>query len=127
MDRGVIWILLPLLVGGFLIVTAPPDPQYSVSVYGPTDVPESETAVAFQNLSEENRALFLETFDDGMRFADPPDLTEIYVSYEGEIYQMTSSVHEGSVFSLLVPPLGGLFIFTGCLVAVYRHLNRTRD
>lgn len=118
-------ILLCVLFGSFLIVTAPPDPQYSVSVYGPTDVPNGETAIAFQNLSEENRELFLDSFEDATRFGDPPDITERYVTYEGETYQITSSAHEGSVFSLLMPPLGGLFIVIGGLIGAYRYFSRS--
>ena len=121
MDRGVVAMLILILVGSFLIVTAPPDPEYSVSVYGPTEVPDGENAVPFQNLSQENSDLFLNAFDDGKRFAEPPDVTEVYVAYEGETYQMTSSVHEGSLFSLLMPPLGGLFILIACLIGVYQY------
>jgi len=122
MDRGVVGILILILFGSFLIVTAPPDPEYSVSVYGPTEAPDGESAVTFKNLSGENRELFLEAFDDGKRFAEPPNVTRVYVAYEGGTYLMTSSAHEGSVFSLLMPPLGGLFIFTGCLIGGYRYL-----
>jgi len=120
-DWAGIGILILILLGSFLVISAPPDPQYSVSVYGPTDAPEGEAVVAIQNLSVENRELFLDAFDDGKRFAEPPDVTEIYVAYEGETYQMVSSVHEGSVFSLLMPPLGGLFIVIGCLIGVHQY------
>ena len=125
MERGVVGILLLILFGSFLVVTAPPDPVYSVSIYGPTEASDGEAAVAFQNLSEENRELFLEAFDDGKHFADPPNITEVYVAYEGQTYQMMSSAQEGSVFSLLMPPLGGLFILIGCLIAAYRYLYRS--
>lgn len=125
MDRWVLSIVLLFLLGGYVIVTAPPDPVYSVSVDGPTDVPDDETAVAFQNLSEENRTLFLDAFDEERNFAEPPGVTEAYVLYEGETYLLRLSASEGPVFSLLMPPLGGLLVFTGCLVAVYRHFYRS--
>ena len=125
MDRGVAsWVAL-LLVGILLIVTAPPDPQYSVSVYGPTDPPGGEQVVAFENLSQEDRDLFLETFDDAKRFADPPNVQDVYVGYEGETYQMAAAVHEGPVLSLLMPAFGAVLILAGGLVAAYRYLSRS--
>lgn len=120
----IVWVAL-ILVGGFLLVTAPPDPYYSVSVYGPTDAPEGEPVVEFENLSAENRSLFRESFDDAKRFAEPPTVRERYVDYDGETYRMSSSVHEGSVFSLFMPPIGGFFLVIGGIVAVYRHLYRS--
>lgn len=114
-----------VLFGVVLVVTAPPDPQYSVSVSGPTDPPEDEDVVAFENLSEDNRELFREAFDDDERFAEPPDVEERYVEYEGDTYRMSSAAHEGPVLSLLMPPLGGLFAVAGVLVAAYSRLYRS--
>lgn len=125
MDRGLVtWVSL-VLVGTLLVVTAPPDPQYSVSVYGPTDPPQSEPIVDFEDLSQEERDLFLDAFDDAKRFADPPDVQEVYVSYEGGTYQMAASAHEGPVLSLLMPAVGGVAILAGLLVAAYRYLSRS--
>lgn len=96
MQRAVfVWIAL-ILIGVLLIGTAPPDPQYSVGVYGPMDTPTGETAIAFENLSPENRSLFEDSFDSGSQFATPADIEVLYVEYDGETYRMSQSVGEGA-------------------------------
>lgn len=126
MDRTVLaWTAL-VVFGLLLVVTAPPDPSYSVSVYGPTDPPSDESVVAFENLSEENRDLFRAALERDQRFAEPPDVETTHVAYEGDTYEMSLAAHEGPLLSLVQPPIGGLFVLAGCLVAAYRHLYRPR-
>lgn len=118
-----VWITL-ILIGGLLIGTAPPDPQYSVGVYGPTDTLTGESAVAFENLSTQNQSLFEDSFDSASRSSTPADIQVMYVEYDGETYRMSESVGEGSLFSLLQPPVGLIFIMIGLLTAVYVHVIR---
>ncbi|WP_226010314.1 hypothetical protein [Halomicrobium salinisoli] len=121
MDRLALAGVALIVVGAALVVTAPPDPQYSVSVSGPTEAPEDEPVVAFEDLSEENRTLFRESFDDGTRSGDPPPIESMYVEYEGETYEMAASAHEGPVLSLIQPPIGGIVALVGCLLLGYRY------
>ncbi|MDS0257890.1 hypothetical protein NDI56_00545 [Haloarcula sp. S1CR25-12] len=121
MKRGtVVWVAL-VVVGALFVATAPPDPQYSVSVSGPIEPPADEPVVAFENLSEENRTLFGEALEADQRSGDPPGIEDGYVAYEGGIYQLSTAVHEGPAGSLLMPSIGGLLIIAGCVLAAYRR------
>ena len=87
---------------------------------------DDEPVVAFETLSEDEQRLFRQALSDGYRSPEPPDIEAEYVEYEEEVYEVFTSVHEGSVFSLLVPPLGGAIALVGVLVVAYSRLYRSR-
>lgn len=125
MDRATVVGGVLVLAGVWLVATAPPDPQYSVSVYGPTEALDDEPVVAYENLSENDQELFRQALSDGYRSPEPPDIEAEYVRYESEVYEVLTAAHEGSVFSLLLPPLGGLLALVGTLVLAYSRLYRS--
>jgi len=124
MDRGTLVGVALVLLGIALVATAPPDPQFSMSVYT-EEAPDDEPVVAYENLSTEEQQLFSEALSDGHRSANPPEFEAEYVAYEGETYRVATYAHEGPVLSLLMPPLGGVVALVGILAVAYVRLYRS--
>ena len=109
-----------ILLGGYIIVTAPPDPVYSVQISGPNEVSENQSTVAFQNLSEEQKDVFLDELDGNNNYADEPEIPDDGVVYEGTVYYLGTGVAPNTSSRTAESLLGVLFIVAGGVVAVSR-------
>ncbi len=128
MDRWDAALVAVCVLGLALVVTAPSEPTYSLSVSESPDATPDEVA-EFVQLETDAQREFLALLDgEEWESSDPPALENGYVRYKDSQYRVYLSVSESSVASLLQPVLGGGVTLLGALGLVSRRvLWRYRD
>ncbi len=124
MDRWDAALLLVALVGVGLILGAPPDPQYSLSVT-PAENATGDAVRGFESLDEGQRELFISAMEGKpAESADPSGIDAEYVRFDGDLYRVRTNVAEGPVLSVLMPLVGQWTVFLGMAAVVGRRVWR---
>lgn len=107
MDRTDVGLVVFALLGIGLVVTAPPEPIYSLSISAAPGATPDEVE-QFGDLNTDAQVEFLEVLQ-GERWSgsEAPALSNSYVRYKGDLYRVDVSVSESSIASLLQPVVGG--------------------
>jgi hypothetical protein len=123
MHRRDVALVAVALFGLGLVLTAPPEPMYSMSVDAtpnadPTDV------IEFVDLDTDAQQEFLSLLEgERWRSSHPPALENAFVRYKDSRYRVSVSVSESSVFSLLQPVVGGGVLLVGAVGLVIRRVS----
>lgn len=106
MDRVDVALALLVVFGVVVFLSAPPDPQYSVSVRQ-ASAPADADVRSFSALGADAQDRFVRAVDgESVRFGDPPTLEHGFVRYDGTTYRVSVSAHEGPVLAMVLPALG---------------------
>jgi len=106
MDRVDVALALLVVFGVVVFLSAPPDPEYSVSVRQ-ASAPGDADVRSFSTLGAEAQDRFVRAVDgESVRFGDPPTLENGFVRYDGTTYRVSVSAHEGPVLAMVMPALG---------------------
>ena len=106
MDRLDGALALLVLLGVVVFLSAPPDPQYSVSVRQ-ASAPADADVRSFSALGADAQDRFVRAVDgESVRFGDSPTLENGVVRYEGRTYRVSVSAHEGPVLAMVLPAFG---------------------
>ncbi len=124
MDRTDVGLVVLALLGIGLVVTAPPEPIYSLSISAASDAPPDEVR-QFGDLNTDAQLEFLEVLQ-GERWSgsEAPALSNTYVRYKGDLYRVDVSVSESSIASLLQPVVGSGIAMLGGLGLIGRRVWR---